>query len=57
MREPEALKLMHDHFLANRATLGADIRDHREVIVKLIMDGMAVDAAFAQAVEKPAFAW
>jgi len=57
MREAPALKAMHDHWLANRATLSADIRDHREVIVALIMDGMAVEQAFAQAVEKPAFAW
>ena len=57
VREPEALKSMHDHFLANRATLGPDIRDHREVILALIMDGMAVETAFAQAVGKPAFAW
>ena len=57
LREPEALKTMHEHFLANRASLGADIRDYREVIVALIMDGMAVETAFEQAVEKPAFAW
>ena len=57
VREPEALKLMHDHYLANRASLGADIRDHREVIVALIMDGMSVETAFAQAVGKPAYAW
>jgi len=48
---------MHDHFLAHRASLPADIRDHREVIVALIMDGIDVEAAFAQALEKPAFAW
>ena len=57
VKEPEALKAMHDHFLANRESLGADIRDHREVIVRLIMDGMAVETAFEQAVEKPTFAW
>jgi hypothetical protein len=57
VREPEALKVMHDHYLANRAALGPDIRDHREVIVALIMDGMTVEKAFAQAVERPAFAW
>jgi hypothetical protein len=56
VKEPEALKAMHDHFLANRATLAADIRDQREVIVRLIMDGMPVEAAFAQAVAKPVFA-
>ena len=57
VKEPEALKAMHDHFLANRASLPAEIRDHREVIVALIMDGIGVEAAFAQALEKPAFAW
>jgi len=57
VKEPEALKAMHDHFQANRASLDAGIRDHREVILALIMDGMGVEAAFAQAVDKPAFAW
>lgn len=57
VREPEALRAMHDHYLAHRDTLGADIRDHREVILALIMDGTTVETAFAQAVEKPAFAW
>ena len=57
VKEPEALKAMHDHFLAHRDNLPADIRDHREVIVALIMDGIGVEAAFAQALEKPAFAW
>jgi hypothetical protein len=57
VKEPDALKAMHDHFTAHRANLGADIRDQREVIVALIMDGMPVEAAFAQAMEKPAFAW
>ncbi len=57
VREPEALKAMHDHYIAHRASLAADIRDHREVILTLIKDGLAVDTAFAQAVEGPAFAW
>ena len=39
------------------ASLGADIRDYRDVIVALLMDGMAVETAFEQAVGKPAFAW
>ena len=42
---------------ANRESLPANIRDHREVIVALIMDGVATEAAFVQALEKPAFAW
>jgi hypothetical protein len=57
VKEPEALKAMHDHYLANRESLPANIRDHREVIVALIMDGVGTEAAFAQALEKPAFAW
>ena len=52
-----ALKAMHDHFLANRATLPQDIRDYRDTIVTLIMDGIATDVAFAQALERPSFAW
>ena len=57
LREPDALKAMHGHFVAHRASLGADIREYRDVIVALIMDGMAVETAFEQAVGKPAFAW
>jgi hypothetical protein len=57
VKEPDALKAMHGHYLAHRDTLGVDIRDHREVIVALIMDGIAVEAAFEAAVGKPAFAW
>ena len=57
VREADALRAMHDHFLAHRDTLAPDIRDHREVILALIMDGTAVETAFAKAVEKPALAW
>jgi hypothetical protein len=57
VKEPQALKAMHDHFAANRASLPASIRDHREVILTLIMAGVAPEAAFARALEKPMFAW
>jgi hypothetical protein len=57
VKEAEALKAMHEHFIANRATLPPDTRDYREVILALIMDGIATDAAFARALEKPAYAW
>lgn len=57
MKEPEALKAMHDHFLAHRESLPATIREHRDVIVALIMDGLEPEAAFSKALEKPAFAW
>lgn len=57
LREPEALKAMHEHYLANRATLPADVRDYREVIVALIMEGVGIEDAFARALEKRSFAW
>lgn len=57
IKEPEALKAMHEHFVANRASLPASIRDHREVIVALIMEGIEPEAAFTKALEKPMFAW
>jgi hypothetical protein len=55
--EADALKAMHDHFLANRAAMPQDIRDYRETIVTLIMDGIPTEEAFAQALERPSFAW
>lgn len=57
LKEPEAVKAMHEHFTANRATLPATVREHRDVIVSLIMDGLSPDTAFATALEKPMFAW
>lgn len=57
VKEPEALKAMHDHFQAHRDALPADIRDYRDTIVALIMDGIETEAAFAQALERPAYAW
>jgi len=57
VKEADALKAMHDHFLAHRASMPASIRAHREVIVTLIMEGIDAEAAFAKAVEKPMFAW
>jgi hypothetical protein len=57
VKEPEALKAMHEHFAAHRASLPASIGDHRGVIVTLIMAGVEPEAAFATALEKPMFAW
>lgn len=57
VKEPEALKVMHEHFLAHREKLPSAIRDYREVIVALLMDGIGTEAAFAQALETPTFAW
>ena len=55
--EANALKAMHDHFIANRSAMPQDIRDYRDTIVTLIMDGIAPEPAFAQALERPSFAW
>ena len=56
IKEPEALKMMHDHFQAHRDSLPASIRDHRALIVTLIMEGIPADIAFSKALEKPSFA-
>jgi hypothetical protein len=56
LKEPAAVKAMHDHFLANRESLPPTIREMRETIVALIMDGIAVDAAFVLAQEKTTLA-
>jgi hypothetical protein len=57
VKEPEALKALHEHFIAHRAELPQDIRSHRDMILALIMDGVDTETAFAQAVERPSFAW
>jgi hypothetical protein len=57
MKEPEALKAMHDHFLAHRSELPPEIRDYRPTILALIMDGIDTEKAFGQALARPAFAW
>ncbi len=57
LKEPDAVKAMHDYFMANRATLPATIRERRDVIVRLLMDGVPIEDAFACAIEQPAFAW
>jgi hypothetical protein len=55
--EAAAVQAMHEHYKANRATLPATVREHRDVIVALLMDGIPLEAAFAKALEKPMFAW
>jgi hypothetical protein len=57
LKEPDAVRMMHEHYQAHRATLPASVRDQREVIVTLIMDGLPPEVAFEKALEKPAFAW
>lgn len=57
LREPEALKAMHEHFTAHRHELPAEIRNYRETILALIMDGIEAEAAFARTLARPAYAW
>ena len=57
VKEPDAVQAMHDYFQAHRDELPATIREHRDVIVALIMEGIAADAAYATVMEKPAYAW
>lgn len=47
--EPVALKMMSDYYQANRNTLPAQIRAHRDLIVELIRDGLPPEDAFAEA--------
>ena len=57
VKEPDAVRAMHEHYQANRDTLPASIREQRDLIVTLIMEGLSPASAFAKAVEKPMFAW
>lgn len=57
LKQPDAVKAMHEHYEAQRATLPASVRNHRDVIVALIMDGLPPEVAFRKALETPAFAW
>ncbi len=50
IREDMALKLMSEHYQVHKATLPTTIRDHRELIIELIMEGLPADEAFSQMV-------
>ena len=56
VKEPEALKLMSDYFFANRDSLSAEVRKHRELLLELIKIGMAPAEAFPIVLEKPSMA-
>jgi hypothetical protein len=45
-KEPEARQLVFDHFRASKADLPDEIRNYREELVLLVMDGMTTDEAF-----------
>jgi len=48
-KEGEALKMMADYFFDNRSRLPSDIRQYRELIVELLMEGLSPEEAFAVA--------
>ena len=50
-KEPEALKLMSDYYQEHKARLPAYIRNHREDIVEMIIEGLPVDQAFAMQID------
>jgi hypothetical protein len=56
MRKPteeQALQRMSEYYMANRSSLPATIRDHRDEIVALIMAGRPVADAFAMVLGSP----
>ena len=54
IKESKALEIMSSYYQANKASLPNNIRDFREVIVELLIEGFAPEEAFAQAIEDDA---
>ena len=50
-KEPEARKLVFDYFLARKADMPDEIRNYREELVLLVMDGKTTDEAFSTVFE------
>ena len=46
-KEPEALQLMSDYYQANKTRFSPSIRNHRELIVEMIIEGLPVEEVFA----------
>lgn len=46
-KESEALQLMADYYQSHKSDLPLEIRQHRELIVELLMEGMPAGEAFA----------
>ena len=47
----EALQLMSDHYKSHRAELPLGVRDRRDLIVALLLEGVPVESAFAEALK------
>jgi len=57
VKAPEALSAMHNYFTAHRDELPPGIRDYRETILALIMDGIPTEDAFERVLSRPSMAW
>jgi hypothetical protein len=53
-KEADALQLMAAYYQAHKAELPPEIRKHRELILELLMEGMAPEAAFAMVLKNGA---
>ena len=49
IKKPEALKIMAQFYSQNKETLPSTVRDEREFIVELLMEGFTAEEAFSQA--------
>jgi hypothetical protein len=53
-KEPEALQLMSDYYQQHKARLSPSIRNHRDLIVEMIVEGLPVEEVFAMVPLEPA---
>lgn len=52
VKEPQALELMAEYYKINKLNLPSSVREHRELIVELIMAGFTPAEAFEQSMQK-----
>ena len=52
-KEPEALQLMSDYYQEHKAKLSPSIRNHRALIVEMIIEGLPVNEVFAMVPMEP----
>ena len=51
VKEPKALELMSAYYMQNKSTLPHSVRERREQIVELIMEGFGPEEAFTEALK------
>jgi len=54
LKEHKALELMSGYYMANKNSLPKNVREHRNLIVELIMEGFPPEVAFTQALRENA---